>query len=71
MGTPRRVDVSIAISLCHWVIWRLIVGNRLDILHHIGLLLDRKLHLASIGLGLYKIFGIGAGAGIWAVEMVE
>lgn len=45
---------------------------RLDIVHHIGLLLlSNKLHLAPIGDHPHQILDIGTGTGIWAIDAGE
>ncbi|UNI15342.1 hypothetical protein JDV02_001882 [Purpureocillium takamizusanense] len=44
--------------------------NRLDMLHHVFLLaLDDRLFLAPIGLNPSHILDVGAGTGIWAMEV--
>lgn len=46
--------------------------DRLDLYHHIVLLrCDGNLHLAPIGKSPQRILDIGAGTGIWAIEMAE
>ncbi|KJZ69399.1 hypothetical protein HIM_11215 [Hirsutella minnesotensis 3608] len=44
--------------------------NRLDMLHHVFLLaLDDRLFLAPIGLNPNRILDVGAGTGIWAIDV--
>ena len=47
----------------------LLNNNRLDIMHHIYLLLlDGKLVRAPVGDGIQRILDIGTGTGIWAID---
>jgi len=50
----------------------LLNNNRLDIVHHIYLLmLDGKLAKAPIPDGIQRILDIGTGTGIWAIDAAE
>jgi len=49
----------------------LLNNNRLDIMHHIYLLLDGKLVRAPVGDNIQRILDIGAGTGIWAIDAAE
>ena len=50
----------------------LLNNNRLDIIHHIYLiLLDGKLVKAPIDDGIQRILEIGTGTGIWAIDAAE
>lgn len=46
--------------------------ERLDIIHHIYLLLYKgELHMSPIGPTPEKILDVGTGTGIWAMDMAE
>jgi len=50
----------------------LLNNNRLEIAHHIYLLLlDGKLVRAPIPDGIQRILDIGTGTGIWAIDAAE
>jgi len=50
----------------------LLNNNRLDIVHHIYLLLmDGNLVKAPIPDGIQRILDVGTGTGIWAIDAAE
>ncbi|KAI9754185.1 MAG: hypothetical protein M1815_005757 [Lichina confinis] len=46
--------------------------DRLDLIHHLhNLILDGKLHLASIGRNPGRVLDVGTGTGIWAIDFAD